>query len=46
MLQNLSTVELGFGQDAPADGEAVLPVAHVEGRDGGVVGHLRSRRTL
>lgn len=34
------TVELGLGQDAPADRKAVLPVADVKGRNGGVVGDL------
>jgi len=43
------TVELGLGQDAAADAEAVLLIADVEGRDGRVVRDLfqtHSRRHM
>jgi hypothetical protein len=37
------TIKLGLGQDAAADAEAVLLIADVEGRDGGMVGDLSQR---
>lgn len=40
----LVTIELGFGQDAPADGESVFPIADVEGRDRWMMGHLTEEK--
>jgi len=39
-----ATVELGLGQDAAAEAEAVLPVADVEGGDRRMMGDLSPHR--
>ena len=38
------TIELGLGQDAPADRKPILPVADIKGRDGRMVGHLAEEK--
>lgn len=38
------TIELGLGQDAPADRKTILPVADIKGRDGRMVGHLAEEK--
>lgn len=40
------TIEPRLGCDAAANAEAILLVAHVEGRHGWVVGHLWAERQL
>lgn len=43
-ITHCRTIELGLGQDAPADRKTILPVADIKGRDGRMVGHLAEEK--
>lgn len=42
----VSTVEFGFGQDAPAEAESVLPVADIECRHWRMMGYLQKNTSF